>query len=126
MRKYGLILVILSCLLLVGCSVGRKSWGLSSSADAFKVVMVDPSNGSSAPEIVAGGGCFSAIFAVPYEDKDNMATHIAYSRRRSIWNIFSSASASNISIVYISGSKETPDETAKILDAFGRIVNDGK
>jgi hypothetical protein len=119
--RYGII--ILAALLLTGCSMGRKSWGMATSADAFKVVLADPQNGNAVPELVAGGGCVAAVFAVPMEEGQAMSRHISYSRRRSLWNVFSSASASNVGCVYISGSDESPEQTARILEAFGKIVN---
>jgi hypothetical protein len=117
------IFIVLAALLLTGCSMGRKSWGMATSADAFKVVLADPQSGSTVPELVAGGGCVAAVFAVPMEPGQTMSRHISYSRRRSLWNVFSSASASNVGCVYISGSDESAEETAKILEAFGRVVN---
>jgi hypothetical protein len=102
--------------------MGRKSWALSSSADAFKVKMVDPESGSPSPEIVAGGGCLATVFALPYDKEQRVATHFSYSRRRSFWNIFNSASASNVAIIYISGSDEKPADSEKIIKALTNLV----
>lgn len=109
---------------LCGCSMSQKSWGMAGSADAFDVTGFNPQSGVVSPSVVAGGGCFATVFALPYEDGKQVATHISYARRRSLWNIFSSLSASNVSCVYIAGTGETPEQTEKILSAFAKVVNE--
>jgi hypothetical protein len=127
MRDIGIILALLLMLaLLSGCSIGKKSWGMAGSADAFKVVMTDAKNQSMSPEIVAGGGCYASLFALPYSSTDNIPTMIAYSKRKSMWGFFDSMDTGNIAFVYISGSKENPEETIKILNAISKITQAGE
>ena len=110
-------------LMLAGCSsVATKSWGMASSSDAFRALFIDPAGGKSAPELIAGGGCVSMLFMKPFGE-NKIATGIAYSRRKSMWGMFSGSNVMNVSIVYISGSDETPEQTIKILKAFSKVVN---
>lgn len=123
MKKCIIAIGIIGMILMQGCS-SDKSWGAAGSADAFDLTVSNPQSGVMTPSLVAGGGCFSVLFIKEYEKDAQYPRAISYSRRRSLWNVFSSASASNVSCVYISSSGETPAQTAEILRAFAEIVND--
>ena len=123
MMKKLLLIIPLVCLL-TGCSIGRKSWGMAMSADAFRVIMGDPRNGGIAPEVNAGGGSWAGAFQTSYDDGRNYPTMISYARRKSMWGCFSSADSGNISFIYIAGSNETPEQTVEIINAFAGAVNE--
>ncbi len=122
--KAKLFLLVLVPFFLAGCSIGRKSWGMATSADAFKVVLADPQSGNAVPEIIAGGGSHSIAFQTAYADGKNYPTMFVFSRRNSLWGIFTSdILGSNVSSVYIAGSDETPEDTVKIINALSKVVN---
>lgn len=107
-----------------GCTIGKKSWAIANSADAFKISISDPQSGNIVPEIIAGGGANTMIFQLPYEAEKSYPGMFAYSRRKSLWGIFAGDTWSgNASIVYISGSKESPSDTIKILEKIAKIIN---
>lgn len=110
-----------------GCSLGRKSWGMAGSADAFKIVFVDPAaSGGVAPELIAGGGCFASVFALPYSPGDNYPTMISFSRRKSMWGVFNSSDSGNMALVYVAGTKESPADTVAILTALKKVIDNEK
>lgn len=128
--KEMLVMIILTAVLLLvmvlmtGCSLGQKSWGMANSCDAFKVVIADPQSSSIAPEIIAGGGVNTMCFQKPFPLEEKVPSMFAYSRRKSMWGMFSGSTwAGNVSAVYISGSAETPEDTIKILEKLSKIVN---
>ena len=122
--KFYSIIILCVCLLFSGCGIAQKSWGAANSVDAFKIITTDPSTGTIAPTILAGGGVSAMLFSLPYNNNETTSSMFAYSRRKSMWGIFSSdVNAGNVSIVYISGSKETPDDTIRILEKLEKIVN---
>lgn len=125
-----LILIISLCLVAVlfsGCALGSKSWGSAGSTDAFKITPSDMQSGNYAPTIVAGGGAHAMAFQKAYDAGLDYPTIFTYSRRKSMWGVFSGDTGSaNISIVYIAGSKETSEDTIKILNSFAGVVNPPK
>jgi len=128
MKSLFIGICLLSVIVLSGCSsIAPKSWGVASSSDAFKAVLFDPAgSASSAPELIAGGGCVSMLFMCPYGKDEIVPVGISYSKRLSMWGMFSGNNSGNISMLYISGSKETPEQTIKILEAFAKVVNPKK
>lgn len=65
------------------------------------------------------------VFSKPYKTKENVPTIITYSRRESMWGLFSGGvGAGNVSFIYVAGSKETPIDTIAILNAAAKVVND--
>lgn len=123
----ALFLPVFLLVLVSGCSsIATKSWGSAGSSDAFRIVTIDPVNGTGSPEITAGGGAHVLLFAKPYKanSKEIVPTMIGYARRISLWSIFAGdTSAGNVTCLYIAGSQETPDQTAKILEAYSKVVN---
>ena len=118
------VLLTLGILLLGICSGCVSSWGIATSADAIKVTPSDPSAGQLMPTVIFGGGANSMLFIKPYEQHLNYARGISYARRTSFFDWLSgNVNAGNVTCVYISDGKETPEETEKILKAFARIVN---
>jgi len=123
MKFILLLLLCISCIILSGCSIGSKSWASAGSCDAFKITPSDIQSGNYAPSIVVGGGAHAMAFQKAYEPGKDYPTIFTYARRKSLWGMFSGdTSSANVSIVYIAGSKETPQETIKILQSFGPIV----
>lgn len=116
--------IVLTCLLLVGCGLPRKSWGTAGSADAFKFTITESQTGSLTPELVAGGGAHAMLFQKAYSAEEVYPSMFAYSRRKSMWGMFSgNVGAGNVSCVYITGSNETPEQTLKILEKLDSLVN---
>ena len=113
------VLVFTSC-----SSIGKKSWGSVGSSDAFDIkTSYDPKTGSVTPEIVAGGGTHVMLFALPMDKDKQYPTMWGYSSRQSLWGIFGGTQTGNISMMYVSGSNETPEQTIQILDKIKSIVN---
>lgn len=121
-----LIICMVLAAILTGCGLPSKSWGTAGSADAFKFTITEGQTGSITPELVAGGGAHAMLFQKPYEGADTAyPTMVAYSRRKSMWGLFSGdVGSGNVSFLYIAGSRETPEQTAKILEGVAKIVND--
>ncbi len=118
------LIFLLLPLLLVGCSIGAKSWGTSGSADAFKFTITESQTGSITPELVAGGGAYSMVFQKPYLEGEKFPAMMAFSRRQSMWGWISGNSGSgNISFVYVAGSEEKPEDTALILEKLAELAN---
>ena len=123
MKKFLLMLV--PVVFLMGCSIAGKSWGSAGSCDAFKVVVSDVQSGNYVPTVIAGGGSHVMLFNKPYTNNEVVPTSIGYARRQSMWNLFSDdLSTGNVSFLYIAGSQENPADTARILEAIAKIVND--
>ncbi len=117
------VLILVACLF-SGCSIAPKSWGIAASSDAFKITPSNLNSGNPTLEIVAGGGCMAAAFQKGRDPKEKAPTIFSYSRRRSMWGMFSGGlGATNVSIVYIAGTDETPEDTLKILKGFNKIIN---
>jgi len=119
----GIVIIVLLLFLCSGCSLGRKSWGTATSADAFKVVMADPQSGNAVPELIAGGGSHAMLFQTSYESDKKYPTMFSYARRKSMWGMFSGSGSGNVTCVYIAGSGESPTETVKILEALSKVIN---
>lgn len=121
--------MMVACLVLItvltGCGLPKKSWGSAGSADAFKFTITEGQTGSLTPELVAGGGAHAMLFQKAYDEGIDYPTMVAYSRRKSMWGLFSGdVGSGNVSFLYIAGSKETPEQTAEILAGVSKIVND--
>lgn len=124
MKKILLLMVLLS-LIASGCALGDKSWASAGSADAFKLTITEGQTGSLTPELMAGGGAHVMLFQRSYMQGAEYPTMVGYSRRKSMWGLFSGdVGSGNVSFSYIAGTGETPDQTAKILEAIAKIVND--
>ena len=121
---FTVISISLVFLMLNGCSVGRKTWGIAGSADAFKVSISDPESGNYVPEIIAGGGAHAMAFQATYDAGKVYPTAFAFSKRKSLWGLFSSdTSSGNVSVVYIAGSQESPENTVRILKILEKLCN---
>lgn len=125
MKEIMMLICVVTCLVISsGCSIGRKSWGVATSVDAFRVVLADPKNASVVPEVIAGGGSHCMLFQTAYEKDANYPPMFSYSRRKSLWGIFSSdMNSSNVSCLYIAGAGESPSDTVKIINALAKVVN---
>lgn len=123
----NILLLLLLSLIAGGCgSIGDKSWGTAGSSDAFKAQFVETQTGTLMPQLVAGGGCYALLFQRSYMTGAIYPTMVSYSRRKSMWGMFSGSSTGNVAFVYIAGSGETPEQTTANLEAIANIVNDKK
>lgn len=123
MKKF-LLLCLLS-MTVSGCAISEKSWGTAGSYDAFKFTVTEGQTGSLTPELVAGGGAHVMLFQRSYMQGTEYPAMVGYSRRKSMWGLFSNdIGAGNVSFIYIAGSGEKPEQTAKILEAIAKVVND--
>ena len=119
-----LVMIVLGLVMLTGCSIAQKSWASAGSCDAFKVVISDAQSGNPVPTIIAGGGAHCMGFQKPFKQDEKVPPIITYSRRKSMWGLFSSdINAGNVSFVYIAGSEEKPEDTYKILLGVAKVVN---
>ena len=125
MKNILMLVCLLMVVLLSGCALGDKSWASAGSADAFKLTITEGQTGSLTPELMAGGGAHVMLFQRSYMQGAEYPTMVGYSRRKSMWGLFSGdVGSGNVSFSYIAGTGETPEQTAKILEAISKIVND--
>jgi len=125
MKKLLLMLVPMG--FLMGCSIAGKSWASAGSFDAFKIKVTETQTGAMTPEIEAGGGSHAMAFQKSYEKDLDYPSMFVYARRKSMWGwLTGDTSAGNVSFVYIAGSKETPEQSIKMLEVIAKIVNDYK
>jgi len=118
------MVLLFAMLFLAGCN-SVTSWGTAGSADAFEANSgVSAITGTPTPSVSAGGGTHVMLFTRPFENGLSTPTAIGYSRRKSLWGLFSGETASgNVSFLYIAGSAETPKDTQAILEAIAEVVN---
>lgn len=109
----------------VGCaSIREKSHGGAASSDAFKITPSNLNSGNPSLEIVAGGGTFAWVFQKAYDAWDKVSTMISFSRRKSLWGLFSGdTSATNVSLVFCAGNDLTFEQQMLLLDKIDNIVN---
>ena len=118
------VMIVLIVLFMSGCALGQKSWASAGSFDAFKIKVTETQTCAITPEIEAGGGSYAMAFQKFYEKDCDYPSMFVYARRKSMWGwLTGDTTAGNVSFVYISGSKETPEESIKMLKGIAKIVN---
>ena len=116
--------LLILCVLISGCALADKSWGTAGSSDAFKFTITESQTGSVTPELVAGGEAHVMLFQRAQAEGTSYPTMVGYSRRKSMWGWLTGDSGSgNVAFIYIAGTGETPEQTAKILEAISKVVN---
>jgi len=121
------LLALTVLFLLVGCttSIKEKSWVSASSVDAFKITVSDVQGAQLAPCIIAGGGSHAIGFQKAHKKGETVSRMMGYSRRKSFWSLFSSdkSTSGNVSFFYIGEPGETPKQSASIINAASKVVN---
>ena len=122
MRSEIIILIgSIVALLLSGCTTTNKSIAAGGSTDAFSITTYDPKTGGTAPEMIAGGGCFAYASTKAYSQWEKATTTIVFSQRTSLWDLFNSGSTNKV-FIYVAGTDEDSEATLKMIEKLKGLL----